>query len=515
MNKNLSPRFIHFAKATFRGTLGDRKNCVLFSFGVFKTIGLQPGTKVFFRIGNMIRETVVDMVHASGEPRETVFFLSPDITEECNLPTGTELSLRYVETDNMLHAGPLIGLFTVKNLVPDTGFGSQEASLTALVNSAAQLPGFVFVFCPEDVDRDRFSITGYIPVPVQHHTSDAMEPAGELTAPVQEQGTASTVWLPLTLPLPDAVYDRLPSRSIESRPEVKDVKTRLQDLAGIIYFNPMFLNKWETHLALQTIPEVADYLPPTKLVETNEDIAEFLDRYGSIFLKPSTGSLGRRIIKVSADQQGFYRYMYRSKEKNTVEGITTDFNSLVQQLKPLMGKRIYVVQRDLNLARFEDCPFDIRVLVQKDMWGKWRRTKIYVRKAAPNSFLSNLSDGARPKSISAVLKDVFDVDFTVRQGLGEEIRRAVNLIPPALENGTGQIWGELGIDLGLDCDGRIWLIEINSKPFRALVSENGSSKIIERSLMRPLEFSKYLTGFYRHSPFESEPCSQQQNEGWF
>jgi hypothetical protein len=341
-------------------------------------------------------------------------------------------------------------------------------------------------------------ITGYIPgfehLPEQRDEGD-------------QAPWAASVWRPIVVPLPDVVYDRLPSRTIEAKPEVMEAKSRLMVLPDCLYFNPMFLDKWETHLVLRKIDEVAAYLPPTKFVETPEDIKEFLLRYKSVFLKPSSGSLGRRIIKIFLDEQGHFNYMYRSRDKQTIEGSTADFYVLMNLLKPVMGKRTYVVQKDLALARYENCPFDIRVLAQKDMWGSWRRTKIYVRKAAPDSFLSNLSDGARPKAISEVLKEVFAADFQAPFGLGEDIRRAVRKIPPALERGTGRMWGELGIDLGIDKFGKIWLIEINSKPFRALVSESGSFKIIKRSLMRPLEYSKFLAGYYRHSPVEPHLAS--------
>ncbi len=479
----------------YGGPLGDLDNCLYLPAGHLKSIGLQPGLSVTFKLGSLCRQVTVERVH-SGSEGEAIFFLSPDISLKCELPAGTVITVKYDRTVNTLCAGPLIGLFTVRNTPEDSTFGSHEPSLMALANSASKLFGFVFVFCPEDLDWDRSMVTGYVPAPDQ-------EPSAN-----REYNPVS--WKPLSLPLPDVIYNRIPSRSVEARPEVEEAKSRLLALFDAYYFNPMFLDKWETHNVLRNIAEVAEFLPPTKLVETPEDIRDFLEQYGSVFLKPSSGSLGRRIIKVQIGEGGHYRFMYRSKDKQTVEGLAASFATLYTILKPVMGKRTYVVQQDLHLARFEDCPFDIRVLVQKDMRGNWRRTKIYVRKAAPDSFLSNLSDGARPRAISTVLKEVFKSDFLARDGLGEDIRNAVRLIPPALEKGTALTWGELGLDLGIDYNRKIWLIEINSKPFRALVSDSGSFKIIERSLLRPLEFAKFLAGFYRHSPVRVNPEKSPQ-----
>jgi len=470
---------VRFIKVRWGGVLGEQKNRIYLPPHLFKSLGLTSCATVTFKAGSLCRVVTVGLVHCSSGVSEPIFFFSPDLAGECQLPVGTAITLKFDQTANVLFAGPLIGLFSVRNILPDTEFGSQEAILRALANSSATLDGLVYVFCPEDIDWDRCAVTGYIPL--------------------FEQGQEASGWLPLRLPLPDVIYDRVPSRSVESRPEVLEAKSGLMMRPGLFYFNPMFLNKWETHLALQNIPEVSEYLPPTNLVETPEDIKHFLSLYNPVFLKPSSGSLGRRIIKVEATDKGRFRYMYRSREKQTIEGTAADFTSLMNFLRPVMGKRNYIVQKDLQLALFEKCPFDIRALAQKDNRGNWRRTKIYVRKAAPGSFLSNLSDGAHPWAITTVLKEVFNCDFLAGEGLGEEIRNAVKTIPPALEQGTGLIWGELGIDLGIDRNGKIWLIEINSKPFRALVSDRCSLKVIERSLMRPLEFAKFLAGFYRHS----------------
>lgn len=475
----------------FGGPLEGQLNRVYLTPFLLKKLGLAPDMPVTLKIGQMYRRTTIGQVHSKNTTKDSLVFFSSDIYAHCQITAGSSITLKFNYIGNLLSFGPLIGLFTAKSTFSEAAFTSQQSSLLALANLSESLSGIVFTFCPEDINWNLSLITGYVPVGKKSHE--------DISA--NEQGSKITsAWRPIIVPLPDIVYDRLPSRTIEAKPKISEAKSQLLALPECLYFNPMFLDKWETHLALRNIAEVSSYLPPTKLVETPEDIKEFLMRYKSVFLKPSSGSLGRRIIKIFLDKQGNFNYMYRTRDKLTTVGSAANFDILLNLLKLVMGKRLYIVQKDLVLARHENCPFDIRVLAQKDKLGYWRRTKIYVRKAAPDSFLSNLSDGAKPMSISGVLKEVFSVDFEAPLGLGEDIRRAVREIPPALERGTGRLWGELGIDLGIDRHGKIWLVEINSKPFRALVSERGSSNIIKRSLIRPLEFSKFLAGYYRHSP---------------
>ncbi len=471
-----------FTKVSWGGSLGEDQQCVYLPPSVLKLLKLVPEKTVILKAGAF--QTPVRILQLSSNSHtEAIIFVSPDLANIIGLSSNQTMTLVYDTKTSLLSVGPLIGLFTVRNIFPDSEYGSQEPVLLALANSANELGGIVFIFCPEDIQWENSTVTGYVP---QKNTEDG-----------------SSRWSEIKLPLPDVVYDRIPSRSIEARPDVFESITRLKN-SGLKYFNPMFLDKWKTHLALQDISEVKGYLPPTALVDSPQDIKEFLDNYRSVFLKPSAGSLGKRIVKIDASKKG-YSYIYRSRDKLSVQGNAPDFDSLMNQLRNIMGKRRFIVQKDLNLSLFENSTFDIRVLAQKDMFGNWRRTKIYVRVAAPDSFLSNLSDGARPQPINTVLTEVFNTSFSDKEGLGENIRSAVRKIPPALENATGMIWGELGIDLGIDKEGRIWLIEVNSKPFRALVSNSGSINLIRRSLLRPLEFAKFLAGFYKHSPASENP----------
>ena len=468
-------------KARWGGLMGEQDNYIYLSPETSKFLGIQSDAKISFKTGTLRNTAVVSTVRCSTEYSEPIIFISPALGRCCQIPPGSAITLKFYPAEALLCAGPIIGLFTVRSHLPDTDteFGSYEQVLAALAESAENISGLIFVFCPEDIDWKNSLVTGFVP---------NLKP-----------GPGNKAWQPLTLPLPDTVYDRIPTRSTESRPEIQEAKSWLMLHSQLPYFNPKFLDKWETHALLQNIPEVAPYLPPTKPVYSPEDIREYLKKYHSVFLKPSSGSLGRRIINIRQRGQDQYQFMYRTRDKQTVSGSAAGFAELLAALAPVMSSKDYIVQKDLHLAKYEGCPFDIRVLAQKDRWGNWRRTKIYVRKAAPESFLSNLSDGGNPESITTVLREVFQADFLAGEGIGEDIRQAVKKLPAALETASGMTWGELGLDLGIDRNGRVWLIEINAKPFRTLVSKSGSYKVIERSLMRPLEFAKLLAGFYGHS----------------
>ncbi|MGE5404393.1 MAG: YheC/YheD family protein, partial [Candidatus Saccharibacteria bacterium] len=53
------------------------------------------------------------------------------------------------------------------------------------------------------------------------------------------------------------------------------------------------------------------------------------------------------------------------------------------------------------------------------------------------------------------------------------------------------LFGELGIDIGLDNDDKLWLIEVNSKPRKA-TEGSGDNRLIDLSFMKPLSYARFL-----------------------
>ncbi len=460
------------------GVLGSETAYKVFIPGpALKKWRFPPVHPTTIKFGSLALPVTIEEYKTSVIFPEPLIFISPPIAEKCRFPAETRLILKINRQLKTLAIGPLIGLLTVNPHTP--GFSSQIDVLKALTESCRKIRSFGYVFFPEDIDWAMGVIHGRLPQ--------------------TDPDTGETGWQTATCPLPDVIYDRLPSRTVESKPEIRALKEKLID-AGIPYFNPQFLNKWETHQLLSKDSTVANFLPETRLLTDTGDIRTLLDTYGMVYLKPTAGSLGRRIIRVKKLAPALVHYKYRTKDKESKEGVVPTGELLEKILRPVMGKREYIVQQGLHLAEYEKCPFDVRILMQKDNRGNWRRTKIYVRVAAPGNIVSNISDGARGEKIAVVLHDVFDEDFSAPAGIGEQLRVAARLIPPAMENLMGQAWGELALDLGIDTSCRVWLIEVNAKPFRALVSPSGATKVIERSLMRPLEYARYLAGYYIHSP---------------
>nr|WP_231638566.1 YheC/YheD family protein [Paenibacillus sp. JCM 10914] len=65
------------------------------------------------------------------------------------------------------------------------------------------------------------------------------------------------------------------------------------------------------------------------------------------------------------------------------------------------------------------------------------------------------------------------------------------LLPSLLEESFGRL-GELGIDFGVDPTGRVWLLEVNSKPGRQAFALAGDTRAARLAIEHPIRYARYL-----------------------
>lgn len=464
---------------------------------LFKKLGLETNAAYILQTGSFHAQILVK-INEHTHPLHNKISCSETLASRINIPAGSVLTLRLL--GRIIRIGPLIGLLTVKFDNPENPFGRQAKFLRALCDRASRAGALVYVFTPEDILPDNIFVSGYIPELPQTDADEKCIVQGdsENSYDASENREPPMRWMQLTLPWPDIVYNRIPSRYWEKQDACQNALAYIQNIMQIPVFNPGFLDKCEVQEKLVVHAIAHRYLPEGTVFAGPETLALFADRHRQIYLKPSSGSLGRRIIKISKEGEQF-KYKYRTKDGVIIEGEQRGAAELVKILRPVMENRVYLMQQAVPLALYEGREFDIRLLMQKDRFGRWRRTKAYVRIVQPGGLTANLNGGAVAKSIVEVIRQVFNEDFLQPAGIGENIRRAAEEVALAVEECFPGIWAELGLDFGIDVHGKLWLIEVNSKPFRALTTSVGLTQRIERSFLRPLEFARFFTGFYPHS----------------
>lgn len=396
------------------------------------------------------------------------FMLSPELAQALYIKKGHKLRFRYDSEEGMIHLGPTVGILVnrISNQAnPDPK--SVQAELMYLLQLSKNLPGQFYVFTPKNINWERKTVQGYN---YRHGSS--------------EKGH----WVASTYPLPDVVYDRIPTRRMESLRETREARTKLFALPYLKYFNPAFLNKWEVHQALSANPDLLPYMPETRVLDLAE-LEAMLEKYRVLFLKPCNGSLGRGIIYVRKKPNG--QLYYISYPSGRERGPFQSARAILERTAAVRRGRAYLVQEGLDLAKYRGSAFDIRIIYQKNGLGQWQIGKKFARLAAGGSNITNLSSGGVFLTYSRLMRYLYRGE--TRKKKTHAIKELCKTVALTLERECEGVYGELGLDIGLGRNGIPYLIEVNSKPRKT--TRGGKMGAVAGSFRRPLEFACYLAGF--------------------
>lgn len=318
----------------------------------------------------------------------------------------------------------------------------------------------VFVFSPRQVDFDSRTTIGY--------------------------EYADGAWQTRTFPLPPLIYDRC-----FMGPAYRNYKPfieKLQNDPKIRFMGRGLSGKWEVYKMLECLPELSKWLPDTKPLAIN-DMIERLKANQPIVIKPMSGTHGYGVVRLAKGPNG-YEATGRARRTNvpfrrtfkTLAGVKQFVQSFTTGLN-------FIIQPYLSLSTRNGVPFDVRVLVQKNGTGEWQTTGKAVRLGNKESITSNLHGGGHAVQLASFLETNFSPSQKAK--IETEIDALVSVLPPALEKHHGSLF-ELGIDIGVDQQGRVWLIEVNSRPGRAVFRMIDDSNARLRAVTQPIQYANYL-----------------------
>jgi hypothetical protein len=138
----------------------------------------------------------------------------------------------------------------------------------------------------------------------------------------------------------------------------------------------------------------------------------------------------------------------------------------VRTLRSLFRPKLYLLQPCLSLGRIEGRPFDVRIMVQrKSGRHPWVITGWLAKLAGPGFVVTNI---ARSRGKVLPLQTAIHRSNIVSPpDLLANLRR----ISMAVANCLGKAYPtlrEIGLDMGIDTDGKPWIIEANFRPAHSL-----------------------------------------------
>lgn len=412
-------------------------------------------------ITQVIFGTACSPCHVTFKENSTSIEISTDIADNLKISNGKTTLIFH---QNAVCLGPLIGIFTAgftdSILRP---IGDRSLFFAKYLTAQKEMGMFAFVFGAHHIHWESGSVNGY--------TFD-------------DDG-----WRQIIVPLPNAVYDRLPNRRIEDHSALKLVKDRLTTEYAIPWFNPGFFDKWTIHQRLLPYAETSHYLPDTKLAPTQEDIEEMLKIYKSVYLKPRNGSMGHGVFQlIFSPGENVYYCRYRSKDE---DNILRKYRTLDLFLKYSFGDRVlkdYLLQARVKLMRMNGQQVDFRVHTNKDSEGIWKVTAIAAKIAGKGSVTTHLDNGGMVKTLKELFENEEERHFAFHS-----LTDAATMMSETIDREINGFIGEIGFDLGIDSSKKVWLFEANSKPGRSIFSHPLLKEADLLSRQLSLQYATYLS----------------------
>ncbi|MFF5997079.1 YheC/YheD family protein [Lysinibacillus sp. KU-BSD001] len=260
-------------------------------------------------------------------------------------------------------------------------------------------------------------------------------------------------WKERTVPFPDVIYN---TGSPEKLAVSKEIINKLKK--EIPFTTYSIGNKWNITERLKEAKEFANYLIPTEVVKTEAQFYKYITSFKKVVFKPMAGRKGKGIYFISKAGSSYDVQKDTIKERYTKEQLDT---LLTEQL----AQETFIIQPYIQSVMKSGQVFDFRLHVQKNGEGKWVITTVYPRVAPAGSIIPNINNGGFTNYLEPFLQQEFQEEaFNIKRMLEHFALSLARHLDEIQMVKFGEIIDEIGIDVGLDENQKIWIYEVNWRP---------------------------------------------------
>ncbi len=293
------------------------------------------------------------------------------------------------------------------------------------------------------------------------------------------------LWEKKEFPYPDFIYRKSSNSRTQKRLaatfEKQLINENIQPLNYIYGFN-----KWEVYSGLSKDKEFIQYLPLTLIYKKPNDLKKLFAIGNKVYLKACRGGRGRQVVCVTKLPNGKYEFSYFIGKLYVF--IIDDFNELVKEIRGFFGAKKFLMQQAIDLITIGKKIVDFRAEVQRNGNGEITVTAIPVR-------VGNYKAPITTHAKSYTFDDFFCNIMKYSQEEIEALKTKVNSFLTTAYKCIEKIYGpsgDVGLDVGLDKNGRLWFIECNARSLKVSLYRAYDKATINQSYLNILEYAKYL-----------------------
>lgn len=221
------------------------------------------------------------------------------------------------------------------------------------------------------------------------------------------------------------------------------------------YRSSTIISKWQKTKWLVTHKNLRKRIPKTRLF-SKKNLEKMLSTYPTLFFKPTNGSGGVNIIRITRKAHGFQTQLHTSKS------FYASLILLYRYLHRFANKRSFLLQKGIQLARTNGRPFDIRVMVQKTNKGIWKSTASFTKIGKAGKVATNYNQGGSIGYLRQTLSRAGYSKASIKRMDVKLKKMGVTVGKTFDKHKKG--FRELGLDVALDADRKPWILEVNTRP---------------------------------------------------
>lgn len=434
------------------------------SSDVYRSLQLNPSERYTLRFGHASTEVELQPLNKEyppSHPRRPKLRLPVPLLERLHLPEGVTLNMW--KSGGVLHLGPVVGIFVKPDQLANIAAGRVPMTVKKDIQANRVAKCFIYFFAVDGIQWEDKTIRGITYLPAKRR------------------------WTARSFPFPDVIYDTGVHYAPSLKPLVKAARERFRADPDIRFINSSdYLGKWELYTSLSQYPEIRPYLPETRRYESVSDLEAMLQKCRLVYIKSSYGSRGREVMSVAKDGKG-YRVIYY------LDGIrrrrADSLSQLETWIQRFFGNKKLVLQQGIDVLTYKGRRIDLRVLLCKDGTGQWKAIYNQANVSLPGSTITTI--GRNFKNYRDVYRLFRRIGRPARLPKDEDFRRETIRIAQYIDKAFGP-HGELGMDMAVDRQGKIWFIEANSRPEKLPIPGLEDTKGVSPQFLAVFQYALYL-----------------------